>query len=453
MGGTAYLYDANGNQTNRGSDVLTWDASNRLTTYDPPGAGSTQFIYDADGTRIVRLDPDGTATTTIGGVYEHVQGGGTPIERVTYRFTGQTVAVRTIQGTSNTLDWVVTDHLGSTTVTRDAATGATVRQWYNPYGAQRANTGGSLPTEETYTGQTNDASTGLMHYNARYYDPDLRRFISADTIIPNPTTTRDYNRYTYVHNNPTNNTDPTGHCTLSNGTVIDGIDTSPCAPIPGVVTGGVWTGAENSVIYFAGNEHTEASPDRAKLDERAGVMHSYLREQLGYPVNVMWVVSDEMTRGLGPAPQINWCNTPLVDCSSLGADFATAIAHYREATSDDLSGFVHSHASLHLSIAVEQGSNLATALDRLVIAAGTAIDADGGTALGLGSVDVFVSKPVAKDPSSGWMAPNGPKLQHPTDIPGAVRYDSFFARHSDHLNPLHPAFREAMRLLAGLGLS
>jgi RHS repeat-associated protein len=210
MGSTTYLYDANGNQTNRGSDVLTWDASNRLTTYDPPGAGSTQFIYDADGTRIVRLD-SGTATTTIGGVYEHVQGGSNDIERVTYRFAGQTVAVRTIQGTSNTLDWVVTDHLGSTAVTRDATSGATVRQWYNPYGAERANTGGSLPTEETYTGQTSDASTGLMHYNARYYDPSLRRFISADTIIPNPSDPADLNRYTYVHNNPVRYSDPTGH--------------------------------------------------------------------------------------------------------------------------------------------------------------------------------------------------------------------------------------------------
>ncbi len=50
-----------------------------------------------------------------------------------------------------------------------------------------------------------------MHYNARYYDPAIGRFISADTIIPNPTNPQDLNRYSYVRNNPINYTDPSGH--------------------------------------------------------------------------------------------------------------------------------------------------------------------------------------------------------------------------------------------------
>lgn len=74
-----------------------------------------------------------------------------------------------------------------------------------------------MPTEETYTGQTNDASTGLMHYGARYYDPNLRRFISADTIIPNPANPADHNRYTYTVNNPIRYTDPTGHDPCAGG--------------------------------------------------------------------------------------------------------------------------------------------------------------------------------------------------------------------------------------------
>jgi hypothetical protein len=49
-------------------------------------------------------------------------------------------------------------------------------------------------------------------YNARYYNPVLGRFISADTIVPDPANPQDLNRYSYVNNNPTNYTDPTGHC-------------------------------------------------------------------------------------------------------------------------------------------------------------------------------------------------------------------------------------------------
>ncbi len=61
-------------------------------------------------------------------------------------------------------------------------------------------------------GQTHDGSTGLMHYNARYYDPQIGRFISADTIIPNPMDPQQLNRYSYVTNNPVLYRDPTGHC-------------------------------------------------------------------------------------------------------------------------------------------------------------------------------------------------------------------------------------------------
>ena len=54
--------------------------------------------------------------------------------------------------------------------------------------------------------------------NARWYLPGLGRFISADTIVPNPTNPQSYNRYSYVRNQPLNFTDPTGHrqCGASN---------------------------------------------------------------------------------------------------------------------------------------------------------------------------------------------------------------------------------------------
>ena len=53
---------------------------------------------------------------------------------------------------------------------------------------------GDLQTDRTFTGQKSDAS-GLMYYNARYYDPALGAFISPDTIIPDPGRVIDYNRF------------------------------------------------------------------------------------------------------------------------------------------------------------------------------------------------------------------------------------------------------------------
>jgi len=48
--------------------------------------------------------------------------------------------------------------------------------------------------------------------NARYYLPGIGRFVSADTIVPNPADPQSFNRYSYGLNNPLRYVDPTGHC-------------------------------------------------------------------------------------------------------------------------------------------------------------------------------------------------------------------------------------------------
>jgi RHS repeat-associated protein len=70
---------------------------------------------------------------------------------------------------------------------------------------------GTLPTDRLFTGQRLDDNTGLYYYNARYYDPTIGRFISADTIVPNPANPQSLNRYSYCLNNPLKYIDPSGH--------------------------------------------------------------------------------------------------------------------------------------------------------------------------------------------------------------------------------------------------
>ncbi|MBI4294960.1 MAG: RHS repeat-associated core domain-containing protein, partial [Chloroflexi bacterium] len=68
---------------------------------------------------------------------------------------------------------------------------------------------GTLPAQK-FTGQRLDG-TGLYYYGARYYDPALARFVSADTIVPRPANPQSLNRYSYTLNNPLKYVDPTGH--------------------------------------------------------------------------------------------------------------------------------------------------------------------------------------------------------------------------------------------------
>ena len=108
--------------------------------------------------------------------------------------------------------YVHTDHLGSTSVLSDeSGQPAGDRVAYLPYGGVRLGEASTLSTDYTFTGQRNEAGLGLMHYGARFYSPRLGRFISADSIVPQPGEPQALNRYAYVTNNPLRFVDPTGH--------------------------------------------------------------------------------------------------------------------------------------------------------------------------------------------------------------------------------------------------
>ena len=70
-------------------------------------------------------------------------------------------------------------------------------------------------TTQRFTGQYHEQALpggeGLAYYNARWYDPALGRFVSPDSIVPSPSNPQDFNRYSYVRNNPLGYVDPSGH--------------------------------------------------------------------------------------------------------------------------------------------------------------------------------------------------------------------------------------------------
>jgi len=88
---------------------------------------------------------------------------------------------------------------------------------YYPYGGTRA---GDVPIDKLFTGQRLDG-TGLYYYGARYYDPLIGRFISADTIVPNPASPQSFNRYSYCLNNPLRYTDPSGQTVYIEGINVE----------------------------------------------------------------------------------------------------------------------------------------------------------------------------------------------------------------------------------------
>ncbi|MCU0857241.1 MAG: FG-GAP-like repeat-containing protein [Pontiellaceae bacterium] len=103
------------------------------------------------------------------------------------------------------------DHLGSASVVTDRVGEVVSHITYTPYGEMRNELNLGASVNYLYTGQEFDREIGLYYYGARYYDQAIGRFISPDTIIPDPADTQAYNRYSYVYNNPIKYNDPTGH--------------------------------------------------------------------------------------------------------------------------------------------------------------------------------------------------------------------------------------------------
>ena len=104
------------------------------------------------------------------------------------------------------------NHLGSVKlITLNDGTVETFYK-YDPYGKLLEDKSNNWDVYKyKYTGQEADSTTDLYNYGARFYDPDLGRFITPDTIVPDPTNSQMYNRYMYANNNPMRYNDPTGH--------------------------------------------------------------------------------------------------------------------------------------------------------------------------------------------------------------------------------------------------
>ncbi|MBA2681766.1 MAG: RHS repeat-associated core domain-containing protein [Ktedonobacteraceae bacterium] len=104
--------------------------------------------------------------------------------------------------------FLLTDELGSVLTSLSAVAGSaavTSTQVYSPYGSPRYRKG-TVPTPKGFTGQYHDVS-GLDYYHARYYDPVVGRFVSADIKQGNA---QGMDPYSYVGNNPETLNDPTG---------------------------------------------------------------------------------------------------------------------------------------------------------------------------------------------------------------------------------------------------
>ncbi len=163
------------------------------------------------------------------------------IVRVTYSIAGQTVATRVTgdpDPANNGLFYIYSDHLGSANTAADTSNNIVNDVRFYPFGGLRSGSINDNITDRGFTGHRENREIGLTYMNARYYLPGVGRFVTADTIVPDPVRPQSFNRYSYVLNSPLKYTDPDGHkeCEYAND----------CSPPPSLPSW--WTDADTTRV-------------------------------------------------------------------------------------------------------------------------------------------------------------------------------------------------------------
>jgi RHS repeat-associated protein len=239
-------YDNFGNMATRtfnsATAALSYDSLDHLVQWDGGTNNQAWYDYDNVGQRVFTrsITSNGTTLTVYAfGLEEHVYNSAGANQSNTYYYNlgGHLIGALTSAGTQ----FYLTDALGSVVSTFSDAAGSAMllgNQAYTPYGAQLS-TAGSLGTNKGFTGQYQDA-TGLDYYNARYYDPVVGRFLSADTVQGNGI---GMDPYAYAAGNPETLTDPTGQRVACDGCGTGGEGSSNYGGSAGGSFGGGYGGS------------------------------------------------------------------------------------------------------------------------------------------------------------------------------------------------------------------
>ncbi len=235
MGSISYTNDQYGNRIQKSktgeSFNYGFDGENRLSQVAKNSSAVLQNIYDGNGMRVKKAEGGKTTYYIYNGanpMMEYSPTDGTYL----YRFYAGKTAIA--EEKAGVVEFYHKDHLGSTRVVSNAA-GAKIAEYkFAPYGEKEVASGDG--TEYGFTDKAEDASTGLKYFGARFYDPEVGRFISMDPAK------QGINYYAYCNNNPLAYTDPDGRCPVF---VVTGIAGAIIGGAYGAYTSYTTTGQVN----------------------------------------------------------------------------------------------------------------------------------------------------------------------------------------------------------------
>ncbi|MBG6137823.1 RHS repeat domain-containing protein [Longispora fulva] len=304
-----FAYDNTGNTTLHNGAHYTWNELGKLSKLAIDSGPTTDYVYDADGNRILRKDSTGV-TIYAGSTELHAN---TP--------TSTPTAVRTYPGAVRSSDtevsWIVADHHGTSQTSIKSTDLTVTRRRTDPFGGPRG-TAVNWPTQRGFVDGVNDPDTKLVHIGARDYDPSTGRFMSVDPQFDGADP-QSWNGYTYANNAPATSSDPSG----LGMTTGDGEDNS--SPAARARAGQATSGSDpqNNV------NRRDSSSDRCYEDPQACPGHPRKGRVKDYPDSVCDTAH-------GTVPCVGDDNRYSDDLSGMGIYADSILAAAAEAGIDPL---------------------------------------------------------------------------------------------------------------------
>ena len=252
--GEAVKYDADGNMIygplNGEMTEFEYDCRNRLIS-----AGGISYEYDAENNRISQtendvktsyvIDSNSSALTRI--LTSETDG------NITYYVYGAALIAQENDGNYLTYHF---NNIGSTVAVTNIDGEIVEKFEYGPYGELLSeNDCGIMFLYNGEVGVATD-SNGLYYMRARYYNPDIKRFINQDVLTGTITDSPTLNRYAYVNGNPISLNDPFGLSPILNWKNLGHFALDILGMVPGV--GFVFDGI-NAVWYLQEGDYFNAA--------------------------------------------------------------------------------------------------------------------------------------------------------------------------------------------------
>ena len=207
-----YAYDPNGNTTEKTKAGLTttfhYDIRDQLSEAQQDASILGRYGYDYNRRRILKLGDDGVRRYSYDqlSVVTEADVANTTVSKYDYGLDQLVSLDSVIEGRS----FFHLDILRSTVGLTDDVGGSRQSILYDAWGNERDRVGASA-NKFTFTGHEKDEETGLIYAKARFYDPDIGRFLTQDSFLGDVTKVPSLHRYQYANANPLAFFDPTGN--------------------------------------------------------------------------------------------------------------------------------------------------------------------------------------------------------------------------------------------------